>query len=414
MAHNATRPVFSYTQMHHQKALLLRLLAIATVSLTLATVASLLSCAAQTGDNSENRRLTSQALSTAIAAREALTPAARAYEEAKTRSDDAESALATANAESQRLFTVFEQGNVRCGVHPDKIGLSIRDAEGTWSGFFVDMCRAVAAAVFNHPSRVVFIEIATGDEGNVLTDGDIDILATGIDWTLQREAEWGNATLPIYFDGQSIMVKRNSEIDTFAALAGETVCTVGDTNAESALLEWADTARIDLGTMRFPNLTDAISAYELGFCSALTDRLPELSAMRDSMESPDDHWLLRGYFDEHEAVLAVPNGSDDWFDVVKFVVTGLVRAEMLGVTSENVGDAATSQTIAIRQLGGFEGDFGQRTLNLGTRVFQSVISRVGNYGEIYDRHFGQDALDIDRGRNRLVTNGGSIWVPPIR
>ena len=400
--------------MQHQKDSLLRLLSIATVALTAATVATLVSCAAQTDDESENRRLASQAHSTAIAAREALTPAARAFAEAQTKSDEAEAALEEANSQSQRLFAIFEHGNIRCGVHPDKVGLSMQGDDGVWSGFFVDMCRAVSAAVFNNANRVEFIEIADGEEGNALITGDIDILATGIDWTLQRETEWGNATWPLYYDGQSVMVKRDSDIDTWAELAGETVCTVEDADSERAFLDWARTERLDLGTRRFPNLTDAISAYELGFCSALTDRIPELSAMRQTMESPSDHRVMRGYFDEHESVLAVPNGSDTWFDVVKFVVIGLVRAETLDVTSESVGDSATSQSIAIRRLAGFEGDFGQDSLNLGTRVLQSVIGRVGNYGEIYDRHFGQDALNIERGRNSLLRDGGSIWVPPIR
>ena len=110
----------------------------------------------------------------------------------------------------------------------------------------------------------------------------------------------------------------------------------------------------------------------------------------------------------------MPTGNDAWFDVVKFVVTGLIHAEMLGVTSESIGDSATSQDIAVRRIGGYEGDFGQDALYLSPRVLQSVVGTVGNYGEIYERHFGSDALDVERGRNRLVNDGGSIWAPPIR
>ena len=400
--------------MQHRHPFVFTTFAVACIALTALTVASLISCAAQTDDGHANRQSMSQAVSTAIAAREALTPAARTYATAQAKSNLAEAALEDAITKSERLSTVFERGRILCGVHPDRVGLSIRDEDGVWSGFFVDMCKAVATAVFGNPEWVQFIEIAEGDEGDTLIAGDVDILATGINWTMQYESQWGNATLPIYFGGQSVMVKRDSDVLTLSDITGETVCTVEDDESERALLDWASTDRIEVGTMQFSNLTDAISAYELGFCSALTETGPELSAIRQLLESPFDHRLLPGYFDEREAVLAVPTGNDAWFDVVKFVVTGLIHAEMLGVTSESIGDSATSQDIAVRRIGGYEGDFGQDALYLSPRVLQSVVGAVGNYGEIYERHFGPDALDVERGRNRLVNDGGSIWAPPIR
>ena len=400
--------------MQHGHPIALATFVTACIVLTALAAASLVSCAAQTGDGRANRQLISQAVSTAITAREALTPAAITYATAQAKSDIAESALEDAITKSERLSTVFERGHVLCGVHPDKVGLSIPDDDGAWSGFFVDMCRAVATALFGNPNWVQFIEIAAGGEGKALTAGDIDILATGIDWTMRQEAEWGNSTLPVYFGGQAVIVKRDSGTAALSDLPGETACTVENDDSEHALLDWASANRVTVGTMRFSNLTDAVSAYELGFCSALTETGPELSAIRRRLDSPFDSRVLPGYFAERVAVLAVPTGNDAWFDVVKFVVTGLVRAEMLGVTSETIEHSATSQNIAVRRLGGYEGDFGQDSLYLSARVMQSVIGEVGNYGEIYDRHFGPDALDIERGRNRLVRDGGSIWVPPIR
>lgn len=399
--------------MHHLNPLAFKPIAVAVTTLTAFSLTFLLSCAAQT-DSGEDRRLASDAWSTAVAAREALTPAARTYATAQAKSNIAEAALEDAIAKSDRVLTVLERGNLKCGVHPDKVGLSIQDEDGVWSGFFVDMCRAVASALFGNKEWVQFIEVVEGGEGDALTAGDIDVIATGIDWTMQREAEWGNATLPIYFGGQAVLVKRDSDFSTLSDISAEPVCTVQDDDAERALLDWARPHRVRVGTMQFSNLTDAISAYELGFCAALTDTLPELSAIRQRLDSPNDHRLLPGYFAEREAALAVPVGADAWFDVVKFVVIGLVQAEVLEVTSENIAESETSHDIAVRRIGGYEGDFGQDALYLSPRFMQSVIVAVGNYGEIYERHFGPDALDVDRGRNRLVRDGGRIWVPPIR
>ena len=375
----------------------------------------LVGCASQSaGADAEGRRLASEARSTAIAARADLTPATERFATAQAASDAAEEALADARAKSQRLFTIFERGNVMCGVHPDKNGLSIRDAEGVYSGFFIDLCRAVSTAVFGTPWQARYVDVPVGLEGDALIAAEIDLLAAAFDWTSSRDAALGNATQSIYFGGSSLIVNRDSEFESLSDIRGATVCTVQDSRAEINLIEWGYGQGFVIDVMQFANLTDAVSAYELGFCSALTDTVAELAALHQTLEKPGRHRILGDEFNEVEASIAVPHGSDQWFDLVKFVVSGLVHAERLEVSSDNVMDVGTSQSIAVRRLGGYEGDFGQDALSIDRRVLQRVIGAVGNYGEIYDRHFGEDALNIDRGRNRLWTDGGSVYAPPLR
>lgn len=61
-----------------------------------------------------------------------------------------------------------------------------------------------------------------------------------------------------------------------------------------------------------------------------------------------------------------------------------------------------------------EGDIGQNQLGIPIDTMQKVISAIGNYGEIYERYFGQSEEFSDRGKNDLRRNGGYIYAPPLR
>ena len=358
--------------------------------------------------------MASEAWSTSVAAREQSVNQTSRHATAQAASDASVAELADLYAQSQRLVTVFERGAIRCGVHPDRPGFSVADENGAYTGFFVNLCRAMATAVVGGPRAVQFVEIDPGDEAEALVEGDIDILAASFDWTLQQETQSGNGTLPIYYGGYTFLVPSASGFSTATDLSGNTVCAVEGSPEERVFLDWKRTDRVAVDSMRFPNAADALSAYQLGFCTAIIGDLPTLATTKLQMESPSDHRALDDIFSEVQAVLAVPNGSDEWFNVVKFVMAGIIHAENLGVTSENVEASQSNQSISIRRLAGYEGDFGQQALYLGPRVLQRVVATVGNYGEIYDRHFGRDALNIKRGEKRLWNDGGSIYAPPLR
>jgi general L-amino acid transport system substrate-binding protein len=111
---------------------------------------------------------------------------------------------------------------------------------------------------------------------------------------------------------------------------------------------------------------------------------------------------------------AVPQGDDQWFDIVKVVVWGLINAEELGVTQANVEEMKSSDNIEVRRLLGAEGEWGQSDLGLPVDAIAKAVTAVGNYGEIFDRNLGPTGLDLPRGQNELWTNGGLIYAPPMR
>jgi general L-amino acid transport system substrate-binding protein len=156
------------------------------------------------------------------------------------------------------------------------------------------------------------------------------------------------------------------------------------------------------------------STYEEGRCDATTSDKSQLASVRTGFANPDDHVILDITISKEPLTPAVPTGDDQWFDIVKTVIFGLINAEELGVTQANVDEMMNSDNIEIRRLLGVEGEWGQADLSLPADAVAQAIRAVGNYGEIYDRYLGPDALNIPRGPNNLWTNGGLVYAPPLR
>ena len=393
---------------------MLRAVAAVVISASMAALTIAACASSPASDSNTDRLLIFQARSTAIAAQQSGQTQSARYATAQAASDAAQERLAEIDANAQRLFGVFERGAVRCGIHPDRPAYSHFEEDDGYVGFFADLCRAVATATLGSPFAVEFVEIERGREGEKLSAGEIDILSASVDWNIERESEWGHGTLPVHFGGYTFLIPSESPPSEPRDLVNNTVCTIEDSLEERVFLEWKNASFLDIEVMQFANLRHQVSAYELGFCTAIPGDQPTLSQLRRDLETPANHRILDTPFTEVRAVLAVPDGSDQWFDLVKFVMAGIVQAELLGVTSENAEESRSNQNIAVRRLGGYEGDFGQDDLNIDVRVLQRVVSEVGDYGEIYDRHFNNDDLRIKRADNRLWTEGGRIYAPPLR
>ena len=128
----------------------------------------------------------------------------------------------------------------------------------------------------------------------------------------------------------------------------------------------------------------------------------------------DAHMVLGERISKEPLGPAVRKGDDQWFDIVKWTVFALTNAEELGITKANVEQMAQSDVPAVRRLLGTEGDFG-KFMGLDNKWAFNAIKAVGNYGEVYDRHFGPATLiNLPRKINNLWNNGGIMYAPPVR
>ena len=339
----------------------------------------------------------------------------------------AEEDQATTNApqqeESSRLARVQERGNLTCATGNDTPGFGFVDDGGNNVGFDLELCRAVAAAVLGDPSAVEFRIVDPAERGPVLQAGEVDMLSTVTTWTSSRDAQWGNFTQTMFYDGQGFMVPLELGVSSALELQDASVCVTQGTTTELNLQDFSNEAGLNISAVTFEDSESALDAYRSGQCDAFTTDRSALSSLRTVFDNPEDHAILPDTISEEPLGPVVPHGDEQWYDIVKTVMAILIYAEAFGIGMDDVPTSPTGDT-KVDRLFGLEGSFSQETMGLSQTVAQDVVRGVGNYGEIYDRHLGSGGIGLPRdgGRNSLWADapcqdcpkGGQIYAAPLR
>jgi general L-amino acid transport system substrate-binding protein len=314
------------------------------------------------------------------------------------------------------LNRVLERGTLICGARTDLAGFGYLDADGRNIGFDIDICRAVAAAVLGDPEAVEIVPLTAADRGPALQTAEVDLLSRNVTWTSSRDAQWGNFTIVMFYDGQGFMIREDSGITSTDQFDGATVCVTSGTTTEQNLADFFRQNGMEYEAVIFEETAAVYGAYEDGRCDITTSDKSQLAAVRSGFADPDAHIILDITISKEPLTPGVPHGDDAWFDTVKLVLFALINAEELGVTQANVEEMKGSDNINVLRLLGQEGDWGYTDLGLEADALAMAIAAVGNYGEIYDRYMGPngDAFTLDRSINELYTNGGLIYAPPVK
>ena len=316
---------------------------------------------------------------------------------------------------AQTLKAVRDRGALNCGVSEGLYGFSARDKNGNWTGFDVEMCHAIAAAIFDDPGKINFVPLDASRRFEALQSGSIDVLSRNTTWTMSREVDLGlSFTATSYYDGQGFLVRRDLNKETALDLDGTKICVQTGTTTELNLADYFRTNKMLYGLVAASTLETAIKGYDSGQCNVLTADVSALFGIRLSLSKPDEHVILPDVISKEPLGPVVRQGDVQWFNIVKWVQFALVNAEELGVTSKNIDEALKSENPDVRRLVGVEGNYGER-LGLTNDWAARVIRLVGNYGEIFERNVGVgSALAIPRGINQLWSKGGILYAPPIR
>ena len=322
-----------------------------------------------------------------------------------------------------RLQTVMDRGHVICASRNDVPGYGFLDASGANVGFDIDLCRALAAAVLNDPSAIEIRLITAAERGPTIQSGEVDMLVRTVTWTTSRDAQWGNYAQTMFYDGQGFMVNKDLGISSALELHDASVCVTQGTTTELNLADFSNQNDLHIEALTFEDTAAVVAAYESGQCDAFTNDRSQLAALGTSLADRDAHVILPETISEEPLGPVVPHGDDQWFDIVKTVMSILIYAEAYDISMSNMPSAATGETKKDRLLG-FEGSWGQESLGLDQMAAQNVISAVGNYGEIYDRNLGPSGINLPRenGRNALWADaacsdcpkGGQIYAAPLR
>ncbi|MBT3070320.1 amino acid ABC transporter substrate-binding protein [Rhodomicrobium sp. Az07] len=321
-----------------------------------------------------------------------------------------------AGARAGTLDEVKARGKLNCGVTQGLAGFSSTDASGNWAGLDVDFCRAVAAAIFDDPSKVNFVPLSSKQRFTALQSGEIDVLSRVSTWTMQNDTALGvNFVGVIYHDGQGLMVRKKLEVQSALELSGAEVCTNTGTTTELNIADFFRSRSMPYKIVAFEKSDEALKAYEAERCDVYSTDASSLSAQRVKLAQSEDHVILPDLISKEPLAPAVRQNDPQWESLVRWTLFALINAEELAVTKANADKLSRADAApGVRRLLGAEGDYG-RAIGLDNDWALKAIRAVGNYGEIFDRNLGQQSpLKIDRGLNRLWNNGGILFAPPVR
>ena len=318
-------------------------------------------------------------------------------------------------AGAQTLKAVKDRGSLTCGVSMGLPGFSNPDDKGVWSGLDVDLCRAVAAAIFDDAGKVKYVPLHAEDRFKALQSGKIDVLSRNSTWTMSRESEFNLSFAAInYYDGQGFMIRKSAKKDSALALGGSKVCVQSGTTTQLNLADYFRANNMTYQEMTFSDADSALKAYDSGTCDVFTSDISQLYSERLKLSSPNDHVILADVISKEPLGPAVKQGDSQWLEIVKWSHFAMLNAEELGVTSKNIDEALKSQKPAVKRLVGTEGAYGEQ-IGLTKDWAVRIIRQVGNYAESYDRNVGTGSkLGIPRGLNHLWSEGGIQYAPPIR
>jgi general L-amino acid transport system substrate-binding protein len=323
--------------------------------------------------------------------------------------------LSAQAASAQTLKTVKDRGMLSCGVSQGLPGFSTPDDKGNWTGLDVDICRAIAAAIFNDATKVKFVPLSAKDRFTALQSGEIDVLSRNTTWTLSRDTSLGaNFTGVTYYDGQGFLVKKSLKVNSALELNSASVCVQTGTTTEQNLADYFKGNNMKYEVIAFGTADETVKAYESGRCDVFTSDVSQLYAERLKLATPADHVVLPEVISKEPLGPMVRHGDDQWFDIVKWTLFGMVGAEELGMTQKNIDEIAKSDTPEVKRAVGTDGNLGEQ-LGLTKDWLVRIVKAVGNYGESFERNVGSGSkLGIARGLNQLWNKGGIQYAPPIR
>ncbi|SAL01525.1 extracellular solute-binding protein [Caballeronia arationis] len=320
-------------------------------------------------------------------------------------------------AQAARGDTVAQarsRGVLRCGVSEGVAGFSARGAAGRWAGIDVDFCHAVAAVALGGADRVAFVPLRASARFPALRTGTVDLLSRNTTWTLVRESTLDVQFAGVlFYDGQAFMVPKKSAVTSVAGLGGATVCVEKGTSSEAHLADYFAARKLSVTPLAIDSVSEVANAYFNGRCSAYTADAAHLSAIRLLVPGrAEDHVILPERIAKEPLGPVVRATDDAWLTLVHWVLLSLIAAEEYGVTQGNVKERMRDPAIAKALEPGTDVS---TALGVEPGWVERAVLSVGNYGEIFERNLGaRSPLGLERGVNRLWTQGGLMYAPPVR
>tara|TARA_B100001250_G_scaffold337939_1_gene304909 strand:- start:103 stop:1149 length:1047 start_codon:yes stop_codon:yes gene_type:complete len=323
---------------------------------------------------------------------------------------------------SSRLDRIKKRNELICGVSGKLAGFSYLMSDGSYKGLDVDICKAFAAAIIGDSEKIQYRTLTSNERFTAIKTGEIDLLSRNTTFNLSRDASGGNGLsfAPVVFhDGQGLMVKKGSNFNSLKDLANKSICVGSGTTSEQNINDAFESLSLPYEPIKFQDPNEVTAAYKRGRCSAITSDRSQLASIRSGLENPTDHIILDEVLSKEPLAPASDGQDPKLADAMRWIVFALISAEEQGITKSNIDEKLklaenNPELKPLRRFLGIDGGLGEK-IGLSNDFVVKVIKSTGNYGEIYERHLGENSkVQIPRGLNKLYTEGGIQYAPPFK
>jgi general L-amino acid transport system substrate-binding protein len=317
------------------------------------------------------------------------------------------------------LDAIKSRGHLICGVGQGTAGFMMADSTGKWVGLDVDVCRAVAASIFGDAEKVKYVPLSSQQRFTALQSGEVDLLSNNTTVTLTRDTALGlDFTAVTYYDGQGFLVPKKLGVKSAKELNGATVCVAPGTTTELNLADYFRAQKMTFKPVVIEKVDEVRAAFFSGRCDVYTNDSSSLYATRAANPppplTPEDFVVLPEIISKEPLAPAVRHGDNQFADIVRWTQYAMIEAEEYGIMSKNVDEMLKSDNPTVKRILGVTPGMG-KALGVDEKWVYNIVKQVGNYGESFERNVGSGSpLKIDRGLNKLWTQGGLQYAPPIR
>ncbi len=320
-----------------------------------------------------------------------------------------------------RLSLIKKRGELICGVSGKIPGFSFIGINGKYKGLDVDICKSFAAGILGDSRKVVYRPLTAAERFTAIKTGEVDLLSRNTTFTLSRDSSGGNGLIfapIIFYDGQGLMVKKESNINSIEDLKNKSICVGSGTTTEQNINDVFESRSISYTPIKYQDLNQVIAGYLQGRCSAMTSDRSQLAAARSGFINPEKHIILKDILSKEPLAPASAGKDHKLADALRWIIFALITAEEKGITKSNIDEKVeiakqNPQLKPLRRFLGIDGGLGEK-IGLTNDFVVRVIKATGNYGEIYERNLGKYSnVSIPREMNHLFTNGGLHFSPPF-
>ena len=333
-----------------------------------------------------------------------------------------------AEGRGDTISIVNDRGELKCGVKQTQPLFGFKEADGSVTGFDIEFCKAIAAAVLGDSTLVEFIDASDASTRfELLNDGEIDLLIRTTTITASRDRDLGvDFAQTTFYTGQGFAVRKDAGYNSTADMAEAAICVQAGTTTEQNVADHFT----DIGLTYTPlgGLSGEVAAaFFAGRCDVLTADASDLASRIAVRDDAAEYKILPQIISKEPLAPGVRDYDSEWKDVVNWVVHGLIGAEELGITQANVGSMAAdppnttiARLLGVPYEGGEVSDLGFGRVD--AQFIQRALAAVGNYGEIYDRTIGDNiprdctlnALATDKSVQCAAGQGGIMYALPYR